>query len=108
VIERLGSPIRRSIRSSRRGWDPGFRLGTPLDRHFAADAANLCWEFSLRTSQRHRHRQQAFRTVGETFGDAVVAMIDRGVHHDEVVSMKGDIYRLQDRDPGSVPTDRAA
>jgi hypothetical protein len=44
---------------------------------------------------------------GEVFGDAVVAaaMIDRLVHHAEVVSMKGDSYRLKDRDLGRVPTD---
>jgi len=44
------------------------------------------------------------------FGDAVVAaaMIDRLVHHAEVVSMKGDSYRLKDRDLGRVPTDDAA
>ena len=32
-------------------------------------------------------------------------MIDRLVHHAEVVSMKGDSYRLKDRDLGRVPTD---
>jgi hypothetical protein len=44
---------------------------------------------------------------GEVFGDAVVAaaMIDRLVHHAEVVSLKGDSYRLKDRDLGRVPTD---
>jgi hypothetical protein len=30
-------------------------------------------------------------------------MIDRLVHHAEVVSMKGDSYRLKDRDLGRVP-----
>ena len=30
-------------------------------------------------------------------------MIDRLVHHAEVVSMKGDCYRLKDRDLGRVP-----
>jgi hypothetical protein len=36
------------------------------------------------------------------FETAVVAaaMIDRPVHHAEVVSMKGDSYRLKDRDLG--------
>ena len=32
-------------------------------------------------------------------------MIDRLVHHAEVVSLKGDSYRLKDRDLGRVPTD---
>jgi DNA replication protein DnaC len=47
---------------------------------------------------------------GEVFGDAVVAaaMIDRLVHHAEVVSLKGDSYRLKDRDLGRVPTDDGA
>ncbi len=39
---------------------------------------------------------------GEVFGDEVVAaaMIDRRVHHAEVISLKGDSYRLKDRDLG--------
>jgi hypothetical protein len=37
---------------------------------------------------------------GEIFGDDVVAaaMIDRLVHHAEIVALKGDSYRLRDRD----------
>ena len=31
-------------------------------------------------------------------------MIDRLVHHAEVVNLKGDSYRLKDRDLGRVPT----
>jgi DNA replication protein DnaC len=30
-------------------------------------------------------------------------MIDRLVHHAEVLSLKGDSYRLKDRDLGRVP-----
>lgn len=39
---------------------------------------------------------------GEVFGDQAVAaaMIDRLVHHAEVVALKGDSYRLKDRDIG--------
>jgi DNA replication protein DnaC len=39
------------------------------------------------------------------FGDDVVAaaMIDRLVHHAEVIALKGDSYRLKDRDLGRVP-----
>ena len=42
----------------------------------------------------------------EVFGDDVVAaaMIDRLVHHAEVISLKGDSYRIKDRDLGRVPT----
>ena len=48
-----------------------------------------------------------FGRWGEVFGDATVAaaMIDRLVHHAEVVTLKGDSYRLKDRDLGRVPTD---
>ena len=31
-------------------------------------------------------------------------MIDRLVHHAEVIARKGDSYRLKDRDLGRVPT----
>jgi DNA replication protein DnaC len=46
-----------------------------------------------------------FGRWGEVLGDDVVAaaMIDRLVHHAEVVSLKGDSYRLKDRDLGRVP-----
>jgi hypothetical protein len=59
----------------------------------------------LRTGQVTSNKQ--FGRWGEVFGDAVVAaaMIDRLVHHAEVVSLKGDSYRLKDRDLGRVPTD---
>jgi DNA replication protein DnaC len=32
------------------------------------------------------------------------AMIDRLVHHADVIALKGDSYRLKDRDLGRVPT----
>jgi hypothetical protein len=32
-------------------------------------------------------------------------MIDRLVHHADVISLKGDSYRLKDRDLGVVPRD---
>ena len=40
--------------------------------------------------------------MGEVFGDDVVAaaMIDRLVHHAEVISLNADSYRLKDRDLG--------
>jgi hypothetical protein len=42
--------------------------------------------------------------VEERIGAApTAAMIDRLVHHADVVSMKGDSYRLKDRDLGRVP-----
>jgi DNA replication protein DnaC len=33
-------------------------------------------------------------------------MIDRLVHHPEVIALKGDSYRLKDRDLGRVPRTR--
>jgi DNA replication protein DnaC len=79
---------------------------------FEAEAANLF--FQLVSSRYERASvivtsNKPFGRWGEVFGDAVVAaaMIDRLVHHAEVVSMKGDSYRLKDRDLGRVPTDDA-
>lgn len=39
---------------------------------------------------------------GEVFGDddVAAAMIDRFVHHADVIALKGDSYRLKDRDLG--------
>ena len=50
--------------------------------------------------------QQCVRPLGEVFGDDVVAaaMIDRLVRHAEVIALKGDSYRLKDRDLGRVPS----
>jgi hypothetical protein len=47
---------------------------------------------------------------GEIFGDEVtaVAMIDRLVHHAEILSLKGDSFRLRGRDAASRPPVRAA
>ena len=41
-----------------------------------------------------------FSAWGEIFGDDVVAatMIDRLVHHAEILALKGDSHRLKDRD----------
>jgi DNA replication protein DnaC len=45
-----------------------------------------------------------FSAWGEIFGDEVVAaaMVDRLVHHAEVISLRGDSHRLKDRDVGRV------
>ena len=44
-----------------------------------------------------------FSAWGEIFGDEVtaVAMIDRLVHHAEILALKGDSYRLRDKDLGA-------
>ena len=81
---------------------------------FESDAANLFFQFVSARYERASvivTSNKPFGRWGEVFGDAVVAgaaMIDRLVHHAEVVSLKGDSYRLKDRDLGRVPTDDAA
>ena len=75
---------------------------------FEPEAANLF--FQLVSSRYERASlivtsNKAFGRWGEVFGDDAVAaaMIDRLVHHAEVVALKGDSYRLKDRDLGRVP-----
>jgi DNA replication protein DnaC len=74
---------------------------------FEPEAANLF--FQLVSSRYERASlivtsNKPFGRWGEVFGDEVVAaaMIDRLVHHAEVVSLRGDSYRLKDRDLGRV------
>ena len=53
---------------------------------------------------------KTFARWGETFGGddtAAGAVIDRLVHHAEVVVLKGDSYRLRGRDLGKVPDGNA-
>ena len=76
---------------------------------FEAEAANLF--FQLVSSRYERASlivtsNKVFGRWGEVFGDDVVAaaMIDRLVHHAEVIALKGDSYRLKDRDLGRVPS----
>ena len=76
---------------------------------FDGEAANLF--FQLISSRYERASvivtsNKPFGRWGEVFGDAVVAaaMIDRLVHHAEVVNLKGDSYRLKDRDLGRMAT----
>ena len=72
---------------------------------FEPEAANLF--FQLVSSRYERASlivtsNKPFGRWGEVFGDEVVAaaMIDRLVHHAEVISLKDDSYRLKDRDLG--------
>jgi DNA replication protein DnaC len=80
---------------------------------FEAEAANLF--FQLVSSRYERASvvvtsNKPFGRWGEVFGDDTVAaaMIDRLVHHAEVISLRGDSYRLKDRDLGRVPSDEPA
>ena len=77
---------------------------------FEAEAANLFFQLISARYERASvivTSNKPFGRWGEVFGDDTVAaaMIDRLVHHAEVVSLKGDSYRLKDRDLGRVPTD---
>jgi DNA replication protein DnaC len=75
---------------------------------FEPEAANLF--FQLVSSRYERASlivtsNKPFGRWGEVFGDEVVAaaMIDRLVHHADVVALKGDSYRLKNRDLGRTP-----
>jgi DNA replication protein DnaC len=75
---------------------------------FDPEAANLM--FSLVSARYERASMivtsnKPFSGWGEIFGDEVVAaaMIDRLVHHAEILALKGDSYRLRDKDLGSPP-----
>jgi DNA replication protein DnaC len=77
---------------------------------FDPEAANLM--FSLVSSRYERASMivtsnKPFSAWGEIFGDDVVAaaMIDRLVHHAEILALKGDSYRLRDKDLGAPPHD---
>ena len=70
---------------------------------FDPQAANLM--FRLVSSRYERasmivSSNKAFSAWGEIFGDEVVAvaMIDRLIHHCEILSLKGDSYRLRGKD----------
>jgi len=76
---------------------------------FDPQAANLMF---MLVSRRYEHASlivtsnKPFSAWGEIFGDdaVAVAMVDRLVHHAEILSLKGDSYRLKDRDLGPHPT----
>ena len=75
---------------------------------FDPEAANLM--FSLVSARYERASlivtsNKAFSAWGEIFGDEVTAaaMIDRLVHHAEILALKGDSYRLRDKDLGAAP-----
>ena len=73
---------------------------------FDPEAANLM--FSLVSARYERASvivtsNKPFSAWGEIFGDEIVAaaMIDRLVHHAEILALKGDSYRLRDKDLGA-------
>jgi DNA replication protein DnaC len=80
---------------------------------FDPQAANLMF---MLVSRRYEHASlivtsnKPFSAWGEIFGDdaVAVAMVDRLVHHAEILSLKGDSYRLKDRDLGPHPAHQTA
>src|SRR3954466_9139549 len=76
---------------------------------FEHEAANLF--FQLVSSRYERASlivtsNKEFGRWGEVFGDDTVAaaMIDRLVHHADVIALKGDSYRLKNHHLGRIPT----
>src|ERR671929_273861 len=70
---------------------------------FDPQAANLMFMLVSRRYERASlivTSNKPFSAWGEIFGDeaTAVAMIDRLIHHAEILSLKGDSYRLKDRD----------
>lgn len=75
---------------------------------FEAESANLFFQLVSARYERASlivTSNKPFGRWGEVFGDDVVAaaMIDRLIHHAEVISLKGDSYRLKDRNLGRAP-----
>src|ERR1700677_2400529 len=75
---------------------------------FAPQAANMMF---MLASRRYEHASlivtsnKAFSAWGEIFGDAATAtaMIDRLVHHTEILSLKGDSSRLKNHNLAAPP-----
>ena len=75
---------------------------------FDPEAANLMFAF---VSSRYERASliitsnKPFSAWGEIFGDDAVAtaMVDRLIHHADILSLKGDSYRLRDKDLGPRP-----
>jgi DNA replication protein DnaC len=79
---------------------------------FEPEAANLFFQL---VSSRYEHASLIltsnlpFARWGDVFGDQVVAaaMIDRIVHHADVLTLKGSSYRLKDTGIDTLPSARA-
>lgn len=75
---------------------------------FGPEAANLFFQLVSARYERASlivTSNKPFGRWGEVFGDDTVAaaMIDRLVHHADVIALKGDSYRLKNRDLGRAP-----
>jgi DNA replication protein DnaC len=72
---------------------------------FAPEAAALFYALIANRYERASpivSSNKPFSAWTEIFGDAVAvaAMVDRLVHHPEIINLKGDSYRLKDRRKG--------
>ena len=77
---------------------------------FDPQAANLMFMLVSRRYERASlivTSNKPFGAWGDIFGDEITAaaMVDRLVHHAEILSLKGDSYRLKDRDLGRTPAE---
>ncbi|MCA1697985.1 MAG: IS21-like element helper ATPase IstB [Actinobacteria bacterium] len=80
---------------------------------FDPQAANLMFMLVSRRYERASlivTSNKPFSLWGEVFGDEVTAtaMIDRLVHHAAILSLKGDSYRLRDRELARPPAAKVA
>ena len=90
------------------GWIPLLVIDEIGYLPFEPEAANLFFQLISARYERASvivTSNKPFSRWGEVFGDDTVAaaMIDRLVHHADIVSIKGDSYRLKDRDLGRTP-----
>jgi DNA replication protein DnaC len=79
---------------------------------FDADAASLFFQLVNARYERGAllvTSNKPFTAWGEVFGDPVVAaaMLDRLVHHADILSLKGESYRLKDKRLGPTPQSHA-
>jgi len=78
---------------------------------FDPHAANLMFMLVSRRYERASlivTSNKPFSAWSEIFGDdATAAMIDRLVHHAEILALKGDSYRLKDHDLGARPAPKS-
>ena len=100
-------------------------MGLPADCSFGIPASSFprsgasnfsrAVQFFQLVSSRYEHASLIltsnlpFARWGDVFGDQVVAaaMIDRIVHHAEVLTLKGSSYRLKDTGIDTLPSARA-
>ncbi|WP_323136457.1 MULTISPECIES: ATP-binding protein [unclassified Streptomyces] len=105
----FGGPVRGGWAVPSRPRSPGsaWTVRCPARFPFEPEAANLFFQFISGRYERASvivTSNKPFGRWGEDFGDdTVAAMIDRLVHHAEVISLKGDSYRMRGRDLGRVP-----